>query len=101
MHNIFFKKINSVDDPFSSIDTFSVFENDIPFVSKIEQGQETLLFQLRITRSELVDLTTQVGTKRKVDHFWTKKLLKDVTSKLHQDTISEEKYLLSAVVVLR
>ena len=37
--------INSVDDPFSSIDTFSEVEDDIPFVFKIEQERETLLFQ--------------------------------------------------------
>ena len=48
--------INYVDDAFSSIGTFSEFQDNIPFVSKIEQERETLLFQLRMTRSELVDL---------------------------------------------
>ena len=61
--------INSVDYPFPSIDTFSEAEDDIPFVSKNKQERETLLFRLRITTSDLVDLATQVGIKRKVDHF--------------------------------
>ena len=57
-----------------------------------------MLFQLRIARRELVDLATHLGIKRKVDHFRTKKLLKDVYSKLHQDIISEVKYFISTVV---
>ena len=49
-----------VDDPFSSNDTFSEFVDGIPFVSENEQGRETLLFQLFIMRSVLMDLATQV-----------------------------------------
>ena len=63
--------INSVDDQFSRIETFSEFEDDIPFLSKIERERETLHFQLRITGS---DLATQVGIKRNVDHFRTELL---------------------------
>ena len=90
--------MHSVDDPFSSIDTFSEFVDDIPFVSKNEQERETLLFQLCTMRSELVDLATQVRIKGNVDHLRTEKLLKDVYSKLDQDTLSEVKYFMSAVV---
>ena len=48
-------------------------------------------------RSELVDLTTQVRINGNVDHFRTEKLLKDVYSKLDQDTLSEVKYFISVV----
>ena len=63
--------MHSNDDPFSSIDTFSKFPADIPFVSKNDQEQKTMLFQFRIMRKELLQLATQARIQGNVDNFKT------------------------------
>ena len=70
------KMHHSNDDPFSSIDTFSKFAADIPFVSKNYQEQNTMLFQFPITRKELLQLATQARIQGNIDNFKTENLLK-------------------------